>query len=111
MQTAHKRDAVNQEKFYFRKNITGGIIIIIINDYYSILMVFMFTEAAEKAEYTQMTINEIMNGNGEFKGIIPLMTVYLASANVEAPIKQAITKYQNQLFTFYSLFDIIIIIC
>lgn len=73
MQTAHKRDAVNQEKFYFRTNITG--------------------DDSSNPEYVQMTINEIMNGNGQFKGIIPLMTVYLASTNVDTAIRQLITKY------------------
>lgn len=73
MQTAHKRDSVNQDKFYFRKYITA--------------------DASENGEYTQMTINEIMNGNGEFKGIIPLMQIYLASTNIDATTQQGINKY------------------
>lgn len=72
MQTAHKRDAVNQEKFYFRKHITGD---------------------SEGSEYVQLTINEIMNGNSSFKGIIPLMNVYLASTNIDSTTRQGITKY------------------
>jgi glutamate--cysteine ligase catalytic subunit len=72
MQTAHKRDAVNQEKFYFRKQITSD---------------------AEESEYGLFTINEIMNGNSEFKGIIPLMNVYLASANISKTTRDGITKY------------------
>ncbi len=41
-----------------------------------------------------MTINEIINGNGEFKGIIPLMNVYLASAtNLSKNAQDVISKY------------------
>lgn len=73
MQTAHKRDAARQEKFYFRKNITG--------------------ENNGSGEYVLLTINEIMNGSAEFKGIIPLMNVYLASAAIEQNTRTVISTY------------------
>jgi glutamate--cysteine ligase catalytic subunit len=72
MQTAHKRDAVNQDKFYFRKHITSDV---------------------QESEYVLLTINEIMNGCSEFKGIIPLMNVYLGSTNVDSATRQVINKY------------------
>jgi len=73
MQTAHKRDAVNQDKFYFRKNIVG--------------------DDSENSEYILMTINEIMNGNGEFRGIISLMQIYLASTNIDAATRKGLLTY------------------
>jgi glutamate--cysteine ligase catalytic subunit len=74
MQTAHKRDAARQDKFYFRKNITGDT-------------------NGERGEYVLLTMNEIMNGNADFKGILPLMNVYLASAAVEQNTRNVISKY------------------
>jgi len=74
MQTAHKRDAARQEKFYFRKQIIAGA-----DD--------------TSGEYALLSMNDIMNGNAEFKGIIPLMNVYLASASVEPNVRQIISKY------------------
>ncbi|CAC5380898.1 GCLC [Mytilus coruscus] len=74
MSAASKRDAVLEEKFYFRRNI--------------------FTDKSKAEvkvtqpghlqskngdEYCQMTIDEIINGNVEFPGLIPLMKTYLKS--------------------------------
>ncbi|KAL0482831.1 glutamate-cysteine ligase catalytic subunit [Acrasis kona] len=57
MALAHKRDAVNCEKFVFRTNIQ---------------------DKSADAIYSQLTIGEIMNGKGdEFVGLIPLVVKYL----------------------------------
>lgn len=75
MQIAHKRDAVNTEKFHFRKNITAD-------------------SALNEAEVVKMSIDEIMNGKaGEFVGLIPMIRLYLASSNVENTTKVIIDKY------------------
>ncbi|CAO3666245.1 unnamed protein product [Rhizopus stolonifer] len=56
MQTAHKRDAVLNEKFHFRKNVLEG------------------EDGSEL-----MSLNEIMNGKDDFVGLVPLVHQYLDS--------------------------------
>ncbi|CAO3686172.1 unnamed protein product [Rhizopus microsporus] len=75
MQTAHKRDAVLKEKFYFRKNVfsnKGG------------------------DEYELMTVNEIMNGRDDdngFPGLIPLIHSYLNSTNIDIETRCKLNNY------------------
>lgn len=61
MKTSQKLDAVRREKFYFRKNLKKN----------------------QSDEYELMTINEIINGKGEYPGLIPLIRVHLDTLNVE----------------------------
>lgn len=101
METAHKRDAVNTEKFYFRKNpfpsrpprgpnsgantpthsrpATPSV--------------------AVEDEYELMTVDEIINGQthkpGGFPGLIPLVEHYLNSMNVDVATRCALAKYLN----------------
>lgn len=56
MKRAQKRDACLDEKFYFKKN--------------------LFDPSDVTCE--EMTMNEIVNGNGDFPGLIPLVKGYLA---------------------------------
>jgi len=61
MATSQKINAVQNEKFYFRKYLKRG----------------------QSDEYELMTINEIINGKGEYSGLIPLIRVHLDTLNIE----------------------------
>lgn len=83
MQRAHKRDAVNAEKFYFRKKITAADAPNTIKECVkyrgtdgAFADEFQAPTTPVEEEYEEMTINEIMNGkaDGSFRGLIPLMT-------------------------------------
>ena len=91
MQRAHSRDAVSCEKFWFRKNVfpprregTG-------------------TPRGSRpatppmvAEYEEMTINEIINGQdgeGGFPGLVRLVEKYLDSMNVDITTRCEIGRY------------------
>jgi len=79
MATAHKRGALANEKFYFRKNLTRSAIL-------------------EGEDYELMTINEIMNGkelpNGErFSGLVELMNIYLDTTNIAKDTRDRLSRY------------------
>ncbi|KAF0488248.1 GCS-domain-containing protein [Gigaspora margarita] len=75
MITAYKRDALNTEKFWFRKNIFAN-----------------YDGAEDKFE--QMTINEIINGDGkEFPGLIVIMFHYLESINLDIETRYHLGNY------------------
>ncbi|RUS14789.1 glutamate-cysteine ligase catalytic subunit [Endogone sp. FLAS-F59071] len=92
MKKAHKRGAVINEKFYFRKNVLppqdldketppkrsdGTATPVNVDD-----------------EYGLFTINEIINGNGStFPGLIPLIESYLNSVNVDIETRCELSKY------------------
>ena len=78
MARAQKRDAVKNEKFWFRRDITSDA---------------KFNESGE-AEYTEYTVDEIINGKeGVFPGLIPLVNSYLASMNGDADTYCTIQRY------------------
>lgn len=96
MQKAQKRDALRTEKFWFRRNITSdkqqqpngrsaqnekpstapGSNTVNGND-----------------EYELMTIDQIINGNGTFPGLVPLINSYLSSMDVDADTHCTIQQY------------------
>lgn len=78
MTRAQKRDAVNGEKFWFRKDIASdGKQGQLVDD-----------------EYCELTVNEIINGkDGLFVGLIPLMNSYLNSMNVDADTHCTVQRY------------------
>ncbi|KAF1797940.1 glutamate-cysteine ligase-domain-containing protein [Mucor lusitanicus] len=87
MQTAHKRDAVLNEKFYFRKNVftsrtpTGNA--------------QPNPESVQDEDaYELMTLNEIVNGkeNG-FPGFVPLIHSYLNSTNIDIETRCKLSSY------------------
>ncbi|KAI7862999.1 glutamate-cysteine ligase-domain-containing protein [Spinellus fusiger] len=79
MQTAQKRGAVLDEKFYFRKNIFPST---------------SETESEDGDAYELMTINEIMNGKeGGFFGFIPLIRKYLGSAELDVKTHEKLLSY------------------
>jgi glutamate--cysteine ligase catalytic subunit len=83
MARAHHCNAVMNERFYFRKNITSN------NGQNHVDQ-----SDGESSEYTLMTINEIMNGKAdEFPGLINMINVYLDSINLDSQTRSVISKY------------------
>ncbi|XP_034183693.2 glutamate--cysteine ligase isoform X2 [Osmia lignaria lignaria] len=80
MARAQKRNAVIAEKFWFRRDITSDV----------------KQQDDGQAEYTEFTINEIINGkDGVFPGLIPLVNSYLASMDVDADTHCTVQAYMK----------------
>ena len=74
MQTAQKKDACLNEKFYFRKNI--------------------FTDSENNnLEMEQMSINEIVNGGEHFIGLIRIIKEYLTNLDVDVETRCKLQQY------------------
>jgi glutamate--cysteine ligase catalytic subunit len=98
METAHIRDAVSTQKFWFRKNPFSA--------HKTGTGTGTSTPTASRPatpvgsvedEYEQMTINEVINGqqssDGGFPGLIPLVESYLNSMNVDVETRCDIATY------------------
>ncbi|GFO40403.1 glutamate--cysteine ligase catalytic subunit [Plakobranchus ocellatus] len=89
MKTAFKRDAVLNDKFYFRKDV--------VTDATPPECVQQCGSAAcNKAlsnQYELMTMNEIFQGKDEFPGLVPLINLYLQSIEVDVDTRCTITQY------------------
>lgn len=73
MQTAQKRDAIRNQKFYFRKDMN---------------------RASNNDAYDLMDINTIINGKeNEFPGLIPLINLYLDSIEIDVQARRLISRY------------------
>lgn len=80
MAKAQKRNAVKDEKFWFRKDITSNTV----------------KKENIEHEYDKFTINEIINGkNGVFPGLIPLVNSYLANMDVDADTHCTVQRYMK----------------
>nr|XP_050869836.1 glutamate--cysteine ligase catalytic subunit isoform X2 [Vespula vulgaris] len=80
MAKAQKRNAVKNEKFWFRKDITSNTV----------------KKENIEEEYDEFTINEIINGkNGVFPGLIPLVNSYLANMDVDADTHCTVQRYMK----------------
>jgi glutamate--cysteine ligase catalytic subunit len=105
MQTAHKRDAVLNDKFYFRKNpfptrfprpysangVGSGTSTPVISRPPT-------PTGPVEDEYTLMTIDEVINGGkpesgNDFPGLIPLVESYLDSMNVDVETRCELARY------------------
>lgn len=64
MQTAQKRDACLKEKFFFRRNVFSGE---------------KLKCEGDECDGAKLTINEIVNGNEEFPGLIQIINDYLSN--------------------------------
>ena len=66
MNVAHRRDAVREEKFFFRyENVTS-----------------------------RLSLNEIMNGQGDFPGLVPLVRDYLHQLeDVDVQSRHTVEQY------------------
>ncbi|CAL1301851.1 unnamed protein product [Larinioides sclopetarius] len=86
---AQKRDAVLTEKFWFRKDLTTC----------KFVQTDDRKEMAEcccpaECQYTEMTINEIINGKGnEFPGLVPLIQKFLTSMDIDVDTQCSIQQY------------------
>lgn len=106
METAHIRDAVNTQKFFFRKNPfatrqprSNGSGTSTPNP----MSRPQTPQIAVDDEYELMTVDEIINGqhkangsgsgHGGFPGLIPLVESYLNSMNVDVETRCEIAKY------------------
>ncbi|XP_057331276.1 glutamate--cysteine ligase-like isoform X1 [Microplitis mediator] len=77
MMRAQKRDAVNKEKLWFRKDTTSHA-----------------TDQPIDQEYGEFSLNEIINGKqGHFIGIIPLINSYIDSCNVDTETRNTIQRF------------------
>ncbi|KAK4965619.1 glutamate--cysteine ligase [Elasticomyces elasticus] len=104
METAHRRDAVNTEKFYFRKNpfptrppkINGAS-----GASTPVQLSRPPTPTGPvDDEYELMTVDEVINGKlsksgggGGFPGLIPLVESYLNSVNVDVETRCELDRY------------------
>lgn len=89
MKNAQKRDALRGQRFWFRKNISGKGQATNNNDNQS-----NENGVTIDDEYELMTINQIINGNGStFPGLIPLITSYLSSMDVDTDTHCTIQRY------------------
>ncbi|XP_029652704.1 glutamate--cysteine ligase catalytic subunit-like isoform X2 [Octopus sinensis] len=75
--SAQKRDAINKEKFHFRKDVQKE---------------FANCELTDDI-YTLMTLDEIMNGKDDFPGLIPLIHKYLNQFDYDASKRLQIMQY------------------
>ncbi|KAI8320377.1 GCS-domain-containing protein [Martensiomyces pterosporus] len=71
MKRAHHRDAVLNEKFYFRRNVVSD----------------------GQEEVAEMSASEIFNGSPEFVGLVPIVQMYLDSVPVDAQVRSKIDEY------------------
>ncbi|KAF2122949.1 glutamate-cysteine ligase-domain-containing protein [Lophiotrema nucula] len=99
METAHIRDAVSTEKFWFRKNpfstrpsrTTNGT-----GESTPVGSRPSTPFGPVEDEYEQMSINEVINGQqieGGFPGLIPLVESYLNSMNVDVETRCELARY------------------
>jgi glutamate--cysteine ligase catalytic subunit len=99
MQTAQKRDACRSEKFYFRKSIfTSADSVskcpsVCKNQKVMDCCCSSNVATCLENEYTLMTINDIVNGNDEFPGIISLIKDYLNNIDVDVSTQCTIKQY------------------
>lgn len=100
METAHRRDAVLGEKFWFRRNplptrlprpygaAAGG------SGASTPVMSRPPTPTGPvEEEYAEMSVDEIVNGSSEFPGLIPLVESYLGSVNVDVETRCELQRY------------------
>lgn len=85
MKKAQKRDAVRQETFWFRKDITTSV---------SPPVAASCCPASNGDVYELMTIDQIINGkDGVFPGLVPLINSYLSSMDVDADTHCTVQQY------------------
>ncbi|KAH7680419.1 gamma-glutamylcysteine synthetase [Aphelenchoides avenae] len=68
---SQRRDAVLREKLRFRSNVF----------------------AVNECETVEMTLNEIVNGNNGFPGLVPLIRRYLSEVNIDASTLDRLHRY------------------
>lgn len=101
METAHRKDAVLEQKFWFRKAIYP---VRSPRSYGANGASQTNTPTPSRPptptgpvddEYELMTVNEIINGSDEFPGLIPVVEAYLDSMNVDVATRCELQRYLN----------------
>lgn len=88
MQKAQKRNALRNDKFWFRKHITKPM-----EDGETTNGSPNQNGTVDEDECQLMTIDQIINGDGSFPGLVPLIHSYLASMDVDADTHCSIQQY------------------
>ncbi|KAH0287279.1 GCS-domain-containing protein [Aureobasidium namibiae CBS 147.97] len=95
METAHLRNAVTEQKFWFRKNPFPAMR----QPRSGTSTPTQFSRPPSPSspvedEYELMTVDQIMNGKSDgFPGLIPLVERYLSSINVDVEIRCEMARY------------------
>jgi glutamate--cysteine ligase catalytic subunit len=110
MATAHRRDAVLTEKFWFRKNVFSARPRKLNGEGLSSGNATPQDSRPSSPpvgpvddEYTLMSIDEIVNGSssssdaGSFPGLVPMVESYLESVNIDIETRCALAKYLDLL--------------
>ncbi|OBT72309.1 glutamate-cysteine ligase [Pseudogymnoascus sp. 05NY08] len=98
METAHRRDAVLEEKFWFRRNPLPTRLPRPYNAAGSGASTPVVSRPPTptgpvEEEYAEMSVDEIVNGSSEFPGLIPLVESYLGSVNVDVETRCELQRY------------------
>lgn len=95
MATAHHRNGVLADKFWFRKNLFPARPISNRTSPATTRPPSPAAAAPVEDEYELMSINEIMNGkdDGSFVGLIPLIESYLDTVNVDVETRCELAGY------------------
>jgi len=107
MKRAHERDAVLTQKFYWRKTIvrskpkTTGChkphLSPVMFSYHSPPVSENGDEPAPSGnvddEYEEMTINEIINGKGDYPGLMTIVTHYCDNVNMDSETRALVDQY------------------
>lgn len=95
MATAHHRNAVLANKFWFRKNLFPERPVSTRTSPVSTRPATPTATGPVEDEYELMTINEIMNGkpDGSFVGLVPLIESYLDTVNVDVVTRCELAGY------------------
>ncbi|KAI1289761.1 Glutamate--cysteine ligase catalytic subunit [Halotydeus destructor] len=78
MTTSLQRDAVRQSKFWFKCDVTETS---------------LNSSTPTEKTYRAMTINDIINGDSQFKGLIPLIDTYLDETGLDGQSRSRIDTY------------------
>jgi glutamate--cysteine ligase catalytic subunit len=82
-QTAQRRGAVLNERFYFRRDVAGHL-----------CADPRTAPAADPDAYELMTLDEIINGReGGFSGLVPLIELYLNALNIDVASRRSVCRY------------------
>lgn len=100
METAHRRDAVLNDKFWFRRAVFPVRSPRPYGDTRSGTNTPVISRPPTPTgpvedEYDEMGVNEIINGSDDFPGLIPIVESYLDSMNVDVATRCELQRYLN----------------
>ena len=100
METAHRRDAVLNDKFWFRRSVFPVRSPRPYGDTRSGTNTPVISRPPTPTgpvedEYEEMGVNEIINGSDDFPGLIPIVESYLDSMNVDVATRCELQRYLN----------------